>query len=164
MCATEWPPIPHSYLTEREREDIMPRASKSPSINDRPKQRTQPRKADTKDEWAGFVPCELGVDHKDAFDEWLGEAGSLVWADVVDALGTGMKLSVTYDAPNQCFIASFSGRPDIVGEHEFNAVLSARAGTIDDAIALLVYKHVAVLQGDWWAALNTPKANKRAWG
>lgn len=147
-----------------ERKHTMPRGSKPSVSPETPRKPNQPRKSATKDEWAGFVPCDLLADDKEQFDAWLLKMSEYVWTELQDALGSGLKFSLSYDATNECYVASLSGRPDPAGEHEFNAVLTARSGTDGDAIALLVYKHESLLEGDWWTALNRPKVNRRTWG
>jgi len=122
------------------------------------------RKARPKDEWAGFVPCELGVDGREAFDVWCTGMGQSFARLIDDALGTGLKLTMSYDGQNQCYVACFSGRPDVDGEIAFNAILSGRAGTFSQALQVLVYKHYELLRLAWWDSLNAPKVNRRSFG
>jgi len=122
------------------------------------------RKVQAKDEWAGFVQVAVNEAHREEYDLWLSEVGDNVWSELDDALGTGLKFTVSYDGPNLCYIASLTGRPDINGERAFTACLSGRGGTFEEAIAVLVYKHVALLHYDWWDAVNEPKRARQSFG
>lgn len=141
----------------------MPRGKKDVSPI-RQSQPVQPRKAQSQDEWAGFVPCDLDVLDRDAFDSWFGGDSTKVQRSIEDTLGTGLKMSLTFDLTNSCYVASFSGRPDVEGEYAFVAVLTGRSSTLAEALAVLVYKHEEMLHWDWWQALNAPRVNRRAFG
>jgi len=121
--------------------------------------RTQP-----KDEWGGFVPLNLPDESMHEFEVWQGDQQGSIWLQLDDCLGAGLKLTLVYDGANQCYIATFTGRPDIAGERAFTCCLSARAGTFDQALALLVYKHVSILGCDWWDLVNAPKKKGWSWG
>lgn len=122
------------------------------------------RKVQAKDEWAGFVQVSVNEARREEYDLWVSEVGEGVWAELNDALGSGLKFTVSYDGANMCYIASLTGRPDINGERAFTACLSARGGTFEEAIAVLVYKHVALLHYDWWDAVNEPKRSRQTFG
>ena len=122
------------------------------------------RRAQKDDQWGGFVQVSIDEAHRDGFDLWASEMGGRVYAELTDALGTGLKFTLSYDGANQCHIASLTGRPDIAGERDFTCCLSARAGTFEDAIAVLMYKHTALLHFDWWDAVNEPKRARFAFG
>lgn len=122
------------------------------------------RRARKDDQWGGFVPCELGVDEREAWEIWFSASGHTIAADLDDAMGTGLKFTASYDGANQCYIASLSGRPDVAGERAFTNILTGRAGTFDEAVGVLLYKHLVVLRGDWWGAVNAPKVNRRQFG
>ncbi len=122
------------------------------------------RKVQKNDEWGGFVQVSVDEAHREDFDLWLSETGEAVYRELDDALGSGLKLTMAYDGTNQCYIASLTGRPDIAGVRAFTCCLSARAGTFADAIAVLMYKHCALLHYDWWEAVNEPKKARFKFG
>lgn len=122
------------------------------------------RKAQKTDEWGGFVQVSIDEAHREDFDLWLSETGEAVYRELSDALGTGLKLSLSYDGSNQCYIGSLTGRPDVAGERAFTCCLSARSGTFEEAIAVLMYKHCALLHYDWWDAVNEPKKARFTFG
>jgi len=122
------------------------------------------RKVDPKDEWGGYVQCDIGEAEREAFDIWLSESATLVEHLVVDALACGLKLTLVWDSKNECFIATLTGRPDINGEAAFTCSLSARAGDMPTAMALLVYKHREVMGEDWTEWLINGSRGKRSFG
>lgn len=122
------------------------------------------RKVQKADEWGGFVNVSLDEAHREEFDLWVSEMGGKVYNELSDALGSGLKFTLAYDGKNQCYIASLTGRPDVAGVRAFTCCLSARAGTFEDSIAVLMYKHTALLHYDWWDAVNEPKATRFSFG
>jgi hypothetical protein len=116
------------------------------------------------DQWGGFVQVTVDEAHRDDFDLWLSETGPAVYRELNDALATGLKFTLSYDGGNQCHIATLTGRPDITGDRAFTCCLSARSGTFEDAIALLMYKHASLLHYDWWDSVNEPKRSRFSFG
>lgn len=123
-----------------------------------------PRRVQKDDEWGGFVPLSLGEADKEDFYEWWAENPGVVREKLDDALGSGLKFTVSYDGGNCCYVASLTGRPDSLGVRSFTCCLSARSGTFDEAVALLIYKHSPLLQEDWWELVNQPKAIRSTFG
>lgn len=124
----------------------------------------QPRRVQKDDEWGGFVPLSLSESDRGDFETWWADDPGEVRRALDDALGAGLKFTVSYDGGNSCYIASFTGRPDTSGSRAFTCCLSARSGTFDEAVALLLYKHSALLQSDWWELVNQPKGRQGAFG
>jgi hypothetical protein len=125
---------------------------------------TTSRRVQKEDEWGGFVQISVDEAHREEFDLWASEMSGRIYDELDDALGSGLKLTMAYDGANQCYIASLTGRPDVAGIRSFTCCLSARAGTFGDAIAVLMYKHVALLHGDWWDAVNEPRKARYTFG
>lgn len=123
-----------------------------------------PRRIQKDDEWGGFVPLNLTEDDRVDFESWWADNPSVVRQELDDALGSGLKFTVSYDGGNSCYIASLTGRPDPLGSRAFTCCLSARSGTFDEAVALLMYKHAPLLQRDWWELVNQPRGNRSAFG
>lgn len=143
----------------------MPRGkSVSKQQGKQPDQGGLPRRVQKDDEWGGFVPLNLAERDREEFADWWADNPMLVRQELDNALGSGLKFTVSFDGGNSCYIASLTGRPDPFGVCAFTCCLSARSGTFDEAIALLIYKHSALLQGDWWELVNQPKANRSAFG
>lgn len=122
------------------------------------------RKVKPKDEWAGYVQCSIDGPEKEAFDLWLSENPTAMPALLIDSLASGLKLTLVWDGANECFIATLTGRPDIEGEREWTASLSARAGDMNTALSVLVYKHVEICGEDWVDWLVNGTKTKRSFG
>lgn len=142
----------------------MPRGKQDKSQSEGAKQRLQPRRADAKDEWGGFVPCDVPSSDRPIFEAWYAGDDTHVWNALGEAMFSGLKFSLTFDKANDCYIASLSGRPDAQGLREWNAVLTARSNDLNSAVALLIYKHDNLLARDWWAAMNAPKQSRMQFG
>lgn len=124
----------------------------------------QLRRCNDTDEWAGFVPCSIVETDRESFDIWFAGDMAQVTGLLDVALANGLKFTLVYDGANMSYVASFIGRPDVGGERAFRAVLSGRAGTFDEAIAVLCFKHFVMLHGDWWESMNAPKTNRFMFG
>jgi len=122
------------------------------------------RRVQKDDEWGGFAQVNLDESRREEFELWTSEMGDAIYRELDDALGSGLKLTMVFDGKNQCYIASLTGRPDADGVRAFTCCLSARAGTFGEAVALLMYKHVALLHFDWWEAVSTPSRTRFAFG
>jgi len=127
-------------------------------------ERLQPRRSEKTDEWGGYVPLVIDDAHREDFDQWYEEMHRDFARRLVEAVDTGLKLSVSYDGANQSYIASLIGRPDIAGNQPFTCCLSARSGTFEETLAVLVYKHFDMLHCDWWDLVNAPKQSRYTFG
>lgn len=122
------------------------------------------RRIQPKDEWGGYVQCSIDGPERELFDLWLSENPTAMPAMLVDSLASGLKLTLVWDGKNDCFIATFTGRPDILGQTTFTCSLSARAGDLNTALAVLVYKHIEVCGADWMDWLINGSKSKRSFG
>lgn len=122
------------------------------------------RKIRKDDQWAGFAQVNVGENEREKFDDWFSDAINTWWNWLQDELASGLKLTLVWDGANDCFIASLTGRPDIEGEQEWTACLSARADNMTTALALLLYKHTQVTGGDWTDWLVNGTKTKRSFG
>ena len=116
--------------------------------NTKPTEETN-RRGLPEDEWGGFVQANLSPADKQKYEEWYNDNRQHVAKLIDEHLGEGLKLSVTFDGAHNTYIASYTGRPNTDNTFKFRCTLSARAGTFEDTLALLVYKHVEVCGGDW---------------
>jgi len=122
------------------------------------------RKIQKDDQWAGFAQVNVGENEREAFDLWRSSIADGWWPLLQDELAAGLKLTLVWDGANDCFIASLTGRPDCDGASEWTACLSSRAGEMDTALALLVYKHLEITGGDWSDWLINGTKTKRSFG
>lgn len=98
-------------------------------------------------EWGGFIDLRLNSDEKAAVEQWGAAFDGEIWAWVLDAVGKGLKFGLSFDRPNNTFVASFNGQGALTIQKRFS--LTSRAGSADEAIKLLAYKHFVLLREDW---------------
>jgi len=111
--------------------------------------------------WGGYVDLALDEDQRATFNDWFLSPNNNQVQLLVDALGEGLAYTLKWDAENQCFISSFTGAG--VDKSNERYCLTSRSDNINEALGLLIYKHVELLRGDWGA--YTPKTrNVRKWG
>lgn len=96
----------------------------------------------------GFVNIKLTPEEREHYRGWLESNGHPEVDDFVAILEDDYKLSVSYSASNDSWNATLTGRDTQV--NNAYSVMTARHGTIHDALALLFYKHVIVSQGGTW--------------
>lgn len=107
--------------------------------------------------WGGFINVSLSDDEKTYFRQWVTEAADEIlemWKSILD---DGLGFSVKADAENSCYIATFTGFA-MSKLPNYKASLSARGSDPDQALALLVFKHVVLCEYDWhkfWTAKRT---------
>jgi len=97
--------------------------------------------------WGGYVDLKLDDSRRADFADWFSKTGQEAMGHVLDALIEGLVLGSRWDEANQCYLATFTGC-GVSGSTE-RYVLTARAGDFSEALALLVYKHVILMAGDW---------------
>lgn len=124
----------------------MPRAKKSPAQNNNT-EASQPRKPADNAEWGGFINVAMSDEEKAAAREWIVAFSGEVDSYLSDAVWEGLKLSISADTSNECFIATFTGIP--YEGSKLRCSLSARGATLWESTALLVYKHYVLAGGNW---------------
>lgn len=107
--------------------------------------------------WLGFVNLKVSENERSDFDGWSQAEGENIWPMLEEQMVEGLKLSVSYDAENGCSVATFTGA-GCVGIRE-RCCFTARAATWDEAVRLLLYKHLILMDGDWSSYL--PKTGRR---
>lgn len=124
----------------------MPRAKKSPTPDALPLQ-LQPRALPSDAAWGGFINIRLTDDEKAAAQQWIRESEREAMSLFDDNLGEGFKFSLSYDAENQSYVATYTGAG--WEGSSLRCSMSARAGTWFEALALLVWKHNIHAGGNW---------------
>lgn len=97
--------------------------------------------------WGGYVNLRINEEERADFDAWATEETADFQRSLDLALVDGLKLGVSYDAENSAYVATFTGS----GCHGDKAryLLSARGSSFSESVALLVYKHTVLMDGDW---------------
>jgi hypothetical protein len=122
------------------------------------------RKIQKDDEWGGYVLCNVGDIEKESYSLWYEANQQYIMGYLSDIAATGLKCTLVYDASNQCFIASLTGRPDYDGQVPYTATLSARGATLHESLAVLLYKHIEMTGADWTEWLINGAKTKRQFG
>lgn len=92
-----------------------------------------------------FANIRLTADQKNAFHVWWDAVKGEWFDDLLNLVGTGWKLSGTYDTNNETFIASLTCRND--RDKNFGICVSSRSDDLLEAMALSIFK-ITVLYKD----------------
>jgi len=97
--------------------------------------------------WGGFVNINLSDVQKDEFRLWFEAEPSGYTAIVREFLLEGGKISITFDREHDCYIVTFTGA--LMGGSADRFAASSRAGILDEALALMAWKHGFLAEGDY---------------
>lgn len=97
--------------------------------------------------WGGFLNVRLGEDTKQAFYEFCEACPGFAWQALDDFLAQGGKFGASYDLENQAYVVTLTGA--LVANSNERYCTTSRAGTFDEALALAMYKHDVLAQGDY---------------
>lgn len=97
--------------------------------------------------WGGFINIRLDDEQKSEFLVWYEDNAKNVAQYWDDLLGEEPKTSMVYDREHSCYIVTVSGA--LVGGSTERYVSSSRAGTLLEAMALSVWKHFVLAEGDY---------------
>jgi len=106
-----------------------------------------PRWSDPDDVWVGFLNARMTDEDLASFDVWVADNGVYLQEQLEDLVASGAKLSVAYDHENESWVATITGR--LCVGLDGRAAASARGGTYDESVSLLLYKHYVMAQEDW---------------
>lgn len=127
----------------------MPRSTTSKSELDTPTKNTTQGKywASPEAGWGGFINVRINDKQRDDFHSWEAANAAHIGAYYEDHLNEGIKFSAVYDRENECYVVSYTGA--LVGISSDRFSVTSRAGTLSQALALAVYKHVVLAEGDY---------------
>lgn len=111
--------------------------------------------------WGGFVNIRLSDDQKTKFKDWWEERANEVPDIIGEFLAEGGKVAYTFDRSNQCFIVTFTGA--LMGNSQDRFAATSRAGTLDEACALMAWKHGYLAEGDY-GNYRPLTGEMQAWG
>jgi hypothetical protein len=89
--------------------------------------------------WGGFINIKLDNSDREAFAVWHEMRGGDFWNILDDLLGQGMKVGFAYDADNECYVCTLTGR--LLETDDSRFCMTTRAGTWEESVALAVWKH-----------------------
>lgn len=111
--------------------------------------------------WGGFINIKVEEAQTADFLNWWETNRQEAWRAIDDLMGEGMKISFSYDAENECYICSFTGKGWDTSLSRW--CMTTRAGTFDEVAALAVWKHVVLADMQWGDYLPSGK-KKMQWG
>lgn len=97
--------------------------------------------------WGGFINIRLTDAQKGEFEAWVAEAAKHVPGYLDDHLAEGVKFGASFDRENECTVVTYTGA--LVANSNERYCCTSRAGTLDLAIALAVWKHEVLAAGDY---------------
>jgi hypothetical protein len=97
--------------------------------------------------WGGFINLKLDDEAKVIFGAWAEFNRDNLWVMVDDVLGAGMKLGLSYDRENSCYILTFTGA--LVGGSNERYCMTTRASTLSEVFELAVWKHQELCGGEY---------------
>jgi len=140
----------------------MPRAKKKPEEEKQlPLLRKYERDIDGDPEWGGFINVRIDAETKEQYKAWLEGEGQSYWKYLEDLLAEGLKFGLSWDAENNCYIATLVGFGCLVDD--FRYCLNSRSDISGDATALLVFKHEVLARGDW-SSYKPRSGHFESWG
>lgn len=99
-----------------------------------------------------MLNCKLSDEELQQFDAWISEKHFKFDNLVGETLLNDIKIGVSWDAYNDCFVASLTPK----GERDSNngMCLLSRATTWQEAIAMSIFKHVVIFGKGKWSKRN----------
>lgn len=98
--------------------------------------------------WGGFINIRLDDNQKAEFLAWYEKNYEVVFPNLIDLLGSGIKATFSFDAEHDCFICAIQGA--LVGEAGNDRFVStSRASSLVEVVALTVWKHTVLARGDY---------------
>lgn len=105
-----------------------------------------------------FVNCTLDRVQKKAFEEQYSKEAAELHREFALLIGTGHKVSATWDDENQCYIVTAMGKAE---DHvNYAKCLTARSDDLYEAMALLAFKHHHIYKDGSW----TVDKRDKQWG
>lgn len=102
-----------------------------------------------------MVSSKLTDEELLAFDQWLPKNEKNIWRTLTEILLDDIKLGVSWDAYNDCFVSSFTGK----GDRQTNTgrCLMSRSSDWQEAIAINIFKHLEIYKRGKWENRNADK-------
>ena len=97
--------------------------------------------------WGGFINVRLDDEQKAEFYTWLDGNSQHVSGYVDDLLAEEAKVTLAFDRENDCYLVTVSGA--LVGGSTERYVSSSRAATLPETLALTVWNHFVLADGDY---------------
>lgn len=126
----------------------MPRKKSAQSSNSMPTQRRQRYALPSEAPWGGFINIRLTEPQVEQYRAWETEFSSDAARLLDEMLGAGVKVSLSYDAEHEAYVIAVTGALcSFAATDRYTS--TSRAGTLPEAIALTVWKHFWLVEGDY---------------
>ena len=109
-------------------------------------------------EWKGFLECPLTAEQLAACDDWKPRSVDL-WEHVNALIASGLDLSLSWQSRDKVYTATLKDQRS--DSKTAGYAISSRDGDAQGALKIAVWKHNALLTGDWTSLLDAPKVAKR---
>jgi len=140
----------------------MARTKKSPVVPPEKHTLEQQYNLPSEAPWGGFINIRLDDEQRADFFGWLEANTAHFPAMFDDMLGEGVKVTFAYDGEHEAYICTVTG--GLVGSSPTNRYAStSRAGTLNEVIALTVWKHFVLCEGDY-GNYSPKNASFMKWG
>lgn len=96
-----------------------------------------------------FINYKFDKETKARFDTWYNSKGDTVLQAIFETLQGEHKISVSWDADNECFIGSMTGKEDSLNP---NKCITIRSAEWMRAMAAVAFIHTVVFDGEIWDA------------
>lgn len=106
-----------------------------------------PRWSAQDDVWVGFLNARMDDADFTHFEQWAVANELYLQEQLEDVIASGAKLTVAYDHENESWVASLTGRLCLGLDGRASA--SARGGTYQESVSILLYKHYVMAEEDW---------------
>lgn len=98
--------------------------------------------------WGGYINIRLTEAQVETYRVWAASEGPATWWNLfTELVDSGAKIGLVYDSENECYIASLTGR--LLPEFDSRYCMTARGGTLEETVSLLVWKHFVLAQGNY---------------
>lgn len=116
---------------------------------------TMPKNRQSNDTMPEMISSKLTDEELAQFDDWQAKNAKKVWDLLTSEMLDGVRVGVSWDGYNDCFIASFTGK----GDKNVNTgrCLMSRSQDWQEAIAMNVFKHVEIYRRGKWENRNAEK-------
>lgn len=104
-----------------------------------------------------FVSYTLSKSEKVAFSKWWEEKASDAFVFVSEVVNSGYKVSLSWDAENDCYIATFTCMEK--KSPNYCLVMSSRSDDLWEAIGINLYKHYVLFSESGY-----PVKTSNSWG
>jgi len=111
--------------------------------------------------WGGFINIRLPDDAKLAFNAWQEDFPSAGPEILDELLGEGVKVGLSYDRENECYICTLTGA--LVSGSNERYCCTSRASRLAEVINLAAWKHAYYAQGDYGSYKPSDK-KLASWG